>query len=68
MDYLNGTEAVRLIRKFEENKMIHLYNIISITAYDDEETRNYILKSGFNSILSKPVSKSEILKYLKNLK
>ena len=68
MEYLNGSEAVKLIRKFEESKKIHRYNIISITAFDDEGTRSNILKSGINSILSKPCCKSDINKYLQNLK
>ena len=64
MEFLNGSQAVKLIRKFEKNQNIKTYEIISITAFDDEETKNYIYKSGINVILSKPCTKSEILKYL----
>ena len=65
MMYLNGSEAVRIIRKLEEDYKIPNYKIISVTAFDDEETRNNIVNSGINTILSKPCSKSEILKILK---
>ena len=65
MMYLNGSEAVQLIRKFEQDKKIKNYKIVSMTAYDDEETKKIILKSGINSILSKPFSKSEIMNILK---
>ena len=67
MEFLNGSEAVFLIRKLESHQKIQKYNIVSITAYDDEETRINIIKSGVNSIISKPCTKSEIMKYLKNL-
>ena len=65
MMYLNGSEAFRIIRKLEEDDKIHNYKIISVPAFDDEETRNNIVNSGINTILSKPCSKSEILKILK---
>ena len=65
MMYLNGSEAVRQIRKFEQDKKIQNYKIFSITAFDDEETKKNILDSGINSILSKPCSKSELLKIFK---
>jgi CheY-like chemotaxis protein len=65
MMYLNGSEAVRQIRKFEQDKKIPNYKIFSITAFDDEETKKNILDSGINSILSKPCSKSELLKIFK---
>ena len=58
MEYLNGSEAVKLITKFEADNKIKNFNIISITTFDDEETRKNILNSGINSILSKPCTKS----------
>ena len=65
MMFLNGSEAVRIIRKFEQDKKIQNYKIFSITAFDDEETRKNLLDSGINSILSKPCSKSQMLKIFK---
>ena len=65
MMYLNGSEAVKLIRKFEQDKKIKNYKIISVTAFDDEETRKNILSSGMDTIKSKPCSKYELLKMLK---
>ena len=65
MYYLNGSEAVRIIRKFEEDNKIKNYKIFSVTAFDDEETRKNILNSGITTILSKPCSKSEIMNILK---
>ena len=64
MQFLDGSEAVKLIRKFEENDKIKSYNIISLTAFDDPQTRNKILNCGLNSIMSKPATKTEIMKIL----
>ena len=61
MMFLNGSEAVRLIRKLEQDEKIKNYKIVSITAFDDEETKNNILKSGMNKILPKPCLKSDLL-------
>ena len=62
MEYLNGSEAVNFIRKWEECKKIQKYEIISVTAFDDKETRQRILSSGVNSVLFKPCTKSDFMK------
>ncbi len=64
MQYMNGSEAVRIIRKLEESQKINRYEIISVSAFDDEEMKNKIMESGVNRIISKPCNKSEILKIL----
>jgi signal transduction histidine kinase/CheY-like chemotaxis protein len=64
MEYLNGSEAVQILRKFEDNKRINFYPIISITAFDDKISKNRILSSGINTILSKPCSKTAIYNIL----
>ena len=63
--YLNGSEAVRLIRRFEHDKKIKNYKIISVTAFDDEETRKNIISSGIDEILIKPCTKFDLLNILK---
>jgi len=60
MEYLNGSEAVKIIRKLEQNNKIKSQHIVSITAFDDISTRQNIMSSGVNSILSKPCSKTAI--------
>ena len=67
MEFLNGSEAVSIVRKLEECKKINSYDIASVTAFDDEETRKKIYSSGVNSILIKPCTKSNIIKILQNL-
>jgi signal transduction histidine kinase/CheY-like chemotaxis protein len=64
MEYLNGSESVRIIRNLEENRKIKQYHIVSITAFDDQETKERILNSGVNSIITKPCTKSVLSKLL----
>ena len=67
MEYMNGTEAVRILRKMQQDNKIKNYNIVSTSAFDDSESKKLILNSGVNSILSKPCTKSEICNILSNL-
>ena len=67
MEYLNGSDTVRIIRKLEADDKIKNYKIVSLTAFDDTETKNYILNSGVNSIISKPCTKSDITSILCNI-
>jgi CheY-like chemotaxis protein len=67
MEYLNGSEAVRIIRKLEDKQKIKKYQIVSITAFDDIDTTNTILSSGINAIITKPCTKSSITNELKKL-
>ena len=62
MDYLNGSESVHIIRKWEEYHKIKRYKIISITAFDDKDTSTRLKSSGVNSILLKPCNKSDFIK------
>ena len=50
MEFLNGSEAIRILIKLENNKKIQKYQISSIKTFDDSETRNNILNSGVDSI------------------
>jgi len=67
MEYLNGSEAVKILRKLEQNNKINSQHIVSITAFDDVGTRKNILDSGVNTILSKPCTKSNIIEILRNV-
>ncbi len=66
MEYLNGSEAVKIIRRLEHTGKIYKYYIISITAFDDIQTKKNILNSGVNLMLTKPCTKSSILKIFKD--
>ena len=67
MEFLNGSDALRIIRKIQHNKKIGIYHIVSITAFDGNETKNNILTSGVNSILTKPCTKTNIANILNSI-
>ena len=54
MDYLNGSETVKIIRKLQNMDKINSYNIVSITALEDNESKIKILKSGVNLMIMMP--------------
>lgn len=59
MKKLNGSEAIKIVRKKEkENKLNHI-PIISITA-EEESKYNSIYDSGACRVISKPASKKNI--------
>ena len=68
MYYLNGSDAIRIIRKLEHSNKVNKYHIISITAFDDLGTKQNIMSSGVNEIISKPCTKSSIIHIFKELK
>jgi len=63
MDYMNGSEAVKIIRKIESMKNLKRVNIISLSCHEDVNMRNLIIGAGVDYILTKPLSK-QILKSL----
>jgi CheY-like chemotaxis protein len=67
MEYLNGSEAVKIIRNLENNKKIPQFKMVSITAFDDLETKKNILGAGFDLIVPKPCSKSILTEILNDL-
>ena len=67
MEFLNGSDTVKIIRKMEENKKIQNYPIVSITAFEDTATRQKIINSGVNSIIKKPCNKPDITNLLSKL-
>ena len=67
MIYLNGSDAVMIIRKLEQLDKVKSHHIISITAFDDIDTKNKIIKSGINQIISKPCTKTSIIDVFKKL-
>lgn len=64
MQYLNGSETIRIIRKLESFGKIQKAIIVSITAFSDSHNRNEILCSGANKVYNKPINKSNLLEVL----
>ena len=68
MKFLTGSEAVKIVRKLQDLNKISFYYIASVTAFEDEQTKKEILKSGLNIIIGKPCTKSSISTILKHVK
>lgn len=64
MKYINGSDAIKLIRNLEDNNKINKNIIISMTAYEDENSINLITRAGADFIISKPYSKNQIITVL----
>ena len=64
MEYMNGSEATRIIRNLEKDKKIKNFYIVSTTAFEDNYHKTRILNSGVNLIITKPCFKLEITKIL----
>ena len=62
MEFMNGSESVRIIRKMEKDNKINKFHIVSLTAFEDDYYKNLILDSGVNSIIPKPCTKYDISK------
>jgi len=65
MDYLNGSEAISLVRLWEKMEKIKKINIISVTCHEDPKIVNQIMSKGADLVLTKPITKSLIKTTLK---
>lgn len=66
MPIMNGYEATRTIRKFE-NKDIANIPIIAMTANAFEEDKKEAKEAGMNGHLAKPIEIPELIKTLKEI-
>lgn len=60
MEYLNGSETIKIIRKFQDLNKVHKFNIATVTAFEDADTRATILEAGVDEIYPKPLSKAHL--------
>ena len=67
MEYINGSFVVKFVRNLEEKKMLKKIKIISITSFEDQNSLDYLEKSGVDLILTKPFSKNQLLMGLRKL-
>lgn len=65
MEYLNGSETIRIVRKFQSLNKIQKFNIATVTAFEDSVTRSVILQAGVDEILPKPLSKNNVEDFFK---
>jgi len=61
MEYLNGSEAIKIIRRLQNlNKISKLFHIATVTAFEDAITKTNILNAGVDDIYQKPINKNHI--------
>jgi CheY-like chemotaxis protein len=65
MDFINGTDAIALLRKLEHTKKIRVPHIVSSTTEAYIEEKMEILK--VYKIISKPVNKNSLINLLEGL-
>ena len=67
MPIMDGYQATKLIRDWEQQKGINPHFIIALTAYALEEERKKSLAAGCNQHLSKPIKKQTLLDALSSV-
>jgi len=46
MEYINGSEAVQILRNLEKKKKIKAITIASVSAFEDEIIKSCLIKAG----------------------
>ena len=64
LDFMNGSEAISFIRKLEKLKKLKPIKIVSSTCYENLLITENILNAGADMVLSKPVTKSQLIHIL----
>ena len=65
MEYMNGSSAAKILKEFEKNGKIKYVKLVSSTCNDDLNSKESLIKSGFENILSKPLNKFELINLFK---
>lgn len=60
MPGMQGTEAIKHIRKIEKKKKLNAAAIIGLTGDADKKTKGELLNAGANDVLTKPIQLKEI--------
>ena len=64
MEYMNGSQAIKFIREMENDRKILKTTIITSTCFENNISEEYILKSGADLVIKKPLSKNNLIKEL----
>lgn len=64
MDYFNGSEAIKFLRKLEYVKSYKKVQIFSLTCHENNQITNTIFDSGADHVLIKPISKEVIKNFI----
>lgn len=68
MDFINGSEPVKVLKDLEKNKKIKPMPIASISANEDELLKKLIKDVGVDHFLPKPCNQNNLLKFFDEFK
>ena len=68
MEFINGSEAVKIVKNLENNKKIKPIIIASITSFEDNFMIKLIQNVGFNYFLHKPCAENNLRKFFEEFK
>ncbi len=66
MEYLNGSEAIRIVRNLENRQKVKFVNMICVTSNEDPYYIQEIIRAGAQTVLNKPLTKSVLARVLKD--
>lgn len=67
MEYMSGSEAIRIVRTIESRKKNIYRKIICVTCQEDNKILDHIKKSGADYILTKPLLRAKISSIFKDI-
>jgi signal transduction histidine kinase len=67
MPHMDGYEATRLIREFEQENSLPNIPIVALTAHALDEVRKRCLASGMNDFLTKPINTNQLNRSLNSI-
>jgi len=68
MEFMDGSQSISILKQLELKNKIKRISYISMTSFDDDYNKINIHNSGVDAIITKPCSKSLLMKTLQNLK
>lgn len=60
MDYFNGSEMIKFIRKVEKLTKLNPINIAFVSSEDDSRHKDFLLACGADFVFTKPLSKKNV--------
>lgn len=68
LPYLWGSDVIKILKKMQKNKELYTFPIYSVTAHDNEDFINELLRIGADGIIKKPMNKKSLSSILTKLK
>ncbi len=67
MEYMNGSEAIKIIRSLQKKNKVKKYYIVSVTGFDDNQTKSNLENIGADYVAKKPISKNIVKEILNKI-